>query len=90
MGTWGGPEPSARDLLSMDIDLRVGVDAWALGWRVVAKRTPATDDLASALRLAYGQGYLDALTESRRGELLRNHRIPVPRRRGKESSAGQI
>jgi hypothetical protein len=69
-----------RELLNLDIDLRIGVDAWAEVWAGTFQRS---DELLFALlRFAYGRGYHDALTEPVRGKLCRDHGFPVPSRRG--------
>jgi hypothetical protein len=70
-------EPTEADLLDLDIDLRIGVEAWVELWTA----EEATDALLSALlRFAYGRGYNDALTEPRRGQLCRDHGFHVPTR----------
>ncbi len=75
----GSRHPSTDDLLTLDVDLRlydVLLDAWTQSeWDGCA--------LAAFLRLAYGRGYCDALTEKRRGELCREHGFAVPARRRK-------
>jgi hypothetical protein len=69
-------EPSAEDLLHLDIDVRIGADLWALG-------IEEYDDevLGAVLRFAYGRGYYDALSEPQRGQLCRDHGFAVPKRR---------
>lgn len=69
--------PSKTDLLHLDLDLRIGVETWVAFW--LAGRTGSTR-AATILRLVYGKGYTDALTENRRGKLCRDHGISVPRR----------
>jgi hypothetical protein len=65
-------KPSER--LELDVDLRLS-SLWseAAGW-------PAWDEatLWGYLRLAYGAGYLDALTESTPGKLCLDHGLRVP------------
>jgi hypothetical protein len=73
-------KPTTEDLLYLDIDLRIGVDGWTQVW--------GTDDwsdeqLAAVLRFAYGRGYLEALTEPERGQLLLDHGFSVPSREGR-------
>jgi len=68
--------PSPKDLLELDIDLRL----WTV--HVAAADHDAWDaELAALLRLAYGAGYSDALSEPRRGQLCRDHGLAIPRRR---------
>lgn len=70
---------TSKELLNLDIDLRIGVDAWAEIW---AGHTDTNEELLFALlRLAYGRGYQDALCEQERGKLLRDHGFAVPSRR---------
>lgn len=68
-------EPSAADLLHLDIDVRIGVDVWVQLWEA---EEWDDDVLGAALRFAYGLGYYDALTESPRGKLCRDHGFPIP------------
>jgi hypothetical protein len=70
-------QPTAEDLLHLDIDLRIGVDGWTQVWGI-----DDWDDelLAAILRFAYGRGYLEALTEPERGKLCRDHGLAVPSR----------
>jgi hypothetical protein len=57
----------------------MGVDAWVQFWEAAEW----TDELLAAfLRLAYGRGYLDALTEPERGKLCRDHGLAVQTRKG--------
>lgn len=71
---------TSKELLDLDIDLRIGVDAWTEVW---AGHTDGNDKLLCALlRLAYGRGYQDALCEQERGKLLRDHGFAVPSRQG--------
>jgi hypothetical protein len=71
-------EPTPEDLLKLDIDLRIGVEAWALLWDV---DDSSDEQLAAVLRFAYGQGYLQALSELEWGKLCRDYGFAVPRRR---------
>jgi hypothetical protein len=68
--------PKASERLELDVELRLS-SLWrdAADWR-------AWDDatLWAYLRLAYGTGYLDALTESTRGKLCLDHGLRVPQR----------
>ena len=60
-------------LLELDIDARilgVWLDAWEIGWD--------GENAGPLLRLAYGTGYRDALTEQPRGKLYRDHGVSVP------------
>jgi hypothetical protein len=68
--------PSAAELLELDIDARL-VEVWVERW----KRGEGADVLGSILRLAYGRGYCDALTEPDRGRLCRDHGLAIPARR---------
>jgi len=68
-------EPSATDLMHLDLAVRLGAELWALLWDV---EDGAQDLLAGLLRLAYGRGYYDALTERRRGQLCLDHGFLVP------------
>jgi hypothetical protein len=69
---------SEQDLLNLDIDLRIGVEVWSQLWSGGrwSRRNHAL--IAALLRYAYGAGYVAALTEPRRGQLLRDHGIAVP------------
>ncbi len=70
--------PTPGDLLALDVDLRlyaVLLDAWA-------ETNPDERTAAAFLRLAYGRGYCDALTERYRGQLCRDHGLPIPTREG--------
>lgn len=70
-------EPTSADLLELDIDLRIGVEAWTELWTT----EEASESLLSALlRFAYGRGYVDALSEPIRARLCRDHGFRVPRR----------
>lgn len=67
-------EPSPEELLRLDIDLRLEEP-----WRTVFELEEFDDDLVGALlRLAYGIGYHDALTESEPGKLYRDHGWEAP------------
>ena len=65
-----------RDTLAMAIDLRLA-DLWAELFEIDPAKLDA-ELLAWFLRLAYGQGYTDALREARRGQLCLDlgYRIP--------------
>jgi hypothetical protein len=76
--------PFGTPRFELDLDLRLGLDLWdALGEPVEATLTNA--DLlkifASAMRVAHFRGYLEATCEPNRGQLLRDHGLPVPPRR---------
>jgi hypothetical protein len=66
----------ASQLLDMDIDVRL-VDVWPEAWR---SGEWGSAHAAAVLRLAYGRGYDDALTEAIRGRLCRDHGFAVPSR----------
>jgi hypothetical protein len=65
-------EPS--QLLDIDIDVRL-VDVWPEAWK---SGEWGSAHAAAVLRLAYGRGYCDALTEGDRGRLCRDHGLAVP------------
>jgi hypothetical protein len=66
---------TAQERVDLDLDLRL-LRVW-----VEASSCAFYDPLAWAyLRLAHGLGYLDALSEPRRGQLCRDHGFPVPKR----------
>jgi hypothetical protein len=67
-----------RDQLAMAIDLRLA-DLWAEIFEVEPSKIDH-ELLGWFLRAAYGQGYTDALRESRRGQLCLDlgYRIPDP------------
>jgi hypothetical protein len=73
--------PTKEDLLFLDVDCRLAWlwrEAWDIGcWDL--------EWAARYFRYAYGQGYWDALREYRRGQLYRDHRIPIPKREPKPS-----
>lgn len=70
--------PTAAELLDLDIDLRLGAEAWTQLWEAAE----LSEALVSALlRLAYGLGYLDALSEPIEGRLCLEHGLRVPQRR---------
>jgi hypothetical protein len=71
-------EPTSAELLDIDIDIRLGAETWTELWRTAPRRGEL---LAALLRVAYGSGYFDALTETRRGQLCRDHGLPIPGRR---------
>ena len=65
-----------RDQLATAIDLRLA-DLWAELFEIDPAKLDA-ELLAWFLRLAYGQGYTDALREARRGELCLELGYAVP------------
>jgi hypothetical protein len=67
---------SKRDNLAMTIDLRLA-DLWAEVFEVEQGKLDV-ELLAWFLRAAYGQGYTDALRESRRGQLCLDLGYTVP------------
>jgi len=69
-------ELDARELLELDIDSRLA-EVWLMLWSGTAL---AGAELGPLLRLAYGRGYTDALTEGERGELCRAHGLSLPTR----------
>jgi hypothetical protein len=68
--------PSALELLELDLDARLFV-LWLEAWTVEAWDQEL---VAPFLRVAYWQGYTDALTERQRGSLYRDHGVAVPAR----------
>jgi hypothetical protein len=65
-----------RDTLALTIDLRLA-DLWAEVFEIdLSKVDPEL--LAWLLRAAYGQGYTDALRESKRGQLCLDLGYAVP------------
>lgn len=75
-------QPTTLDLLELDLDARllwVWIEAWGIG---------AWDEsrVAPFLRCAYFTGYRDALTETRRGSLFKEHGQRVPKRQRPETS----
>jgi hypothetical protein len=67
---------SKRDNLALTIDLRLA-DLWAEVFEVEQGKLDA-ELLGWFLRAAYGQGYTDALRESRRGQLCLDLGYTVP------------
>ena len=68
-------DPTAADLLELDVDLRLlGVLFHAAEAVTIDRR------LTVLLRMAYGTGYVDALREPRRGQLCRDHGLRIPTR----------
>jgi hypothetical protein len=67
-----------RDQLALAIDLRL-TDLWAELFDVDASKLDP-ELLGWFLRAAYGQGYTDALRETRRGELCLELGYVVPER----------
>ena len=70
-------EPSPFDLIQVDVDVRLGAYVWTHLWELDEW---SEDAIAAVLRFAYGLGYCDALTESERGKLFRDHGCSVPAR----------
>ena len=67
--------------LDVDIDLRIGIDVWT---QVVDSfRGEDLSVLASLVRLVYGLGYYDALTEPEPGALCKDNGFSIPERRSK-------
>ena len=71
--------PTRNELVALDIDLRLH----DLVVKALARTCWDGAILASYLRFAYGAGYYDALTESERGQLCRDHGFVVPTRQQK-------
>src|SRR5207248_63904 len=71
--------------LDIDIDLRIGVAVWT----DVLDSLDGKDVelLGSLLRLVYGLGYYDALTEPKRGSLCSDNGFAIPQRRSPASSS---
>jgi hypothetical protein len=63
----------------VDLDARL-IEVWLEIWE---RSEWAVADLGPLVRLAYGRGYVDALTEPERGRLCREHGYSVPARRRK-------
>jgi hypothetical protein len=68
----------SRDKLALTIDLRLA-DLWAEVFEIDVTSIDA-ELLGWLLRAAYGQGYTDALRESRRGQLCLDlgYAVPAP------------
>jgi hypothetical protein len=60
----------------MDLDFRLA-DLWI----DVSRAAPDAATSWAYMRMAYGMGYVDALTEPARGQLCRDHGFAVPERR---------
>jgi hypothetical protein len=69
-------EPTAADLLHLDVDTRLGAYLWTQLWEDEWDE----EMVSTALRFAYGLGYSDALTENQRGKLCLDHGFAVPAR----------
>jgi hypothetical protein len=69
-------QTDAGEFLQLDIDVRLGPDFWVTWW----SSEDEPEILAALARSAYGSGYVDALTETSRGQLCRDHGYPVPSR----------
>jgi hypothetical protein len=70
-------QPTASDLLDLDIDVRLGAETWAQVWEAAS---PSDALISALLRLAYGLGYVDALSEPIEGRLCLEHGLQVPQR----------
>jgi len=68
--------PTSLELLELDLDARL-VSLWLEAWSVAEWNEEA---VAPFLRVAYWNGYTDALTESQRGVLYEDHGLDVPER----------
>jgi hypothetical protein len=76
--TWSSMSPpSLEALLELDIDTRL-VEVWLHVWD---RDESLVCEIGDLLRLAYGRGYCDALTEPSEGQLCRDHGFAVPDRR---------
>jgi hypothetical protein len=64
-------------LLDLDVDVRLA-EVWRQTWSYGGW---SLGEMGALLRLAYGHGYWDALTEPERGKLCRDHGFAVPERR---------
>jgi hypothetical protein len=72
---------SGPENLNLDIDVRIGLDAWIALWSCSRGWNENDHDLIAALlRYAYGAGYVAALTEPHRGQLMSDHGLVVPLR----------
>jgi hypothetical protein len=71
-------EPSTFGRVEAELDARL-LAVWLKAWEIDAWDL---EILGPFLRLAYGTGYQDALTESRRGKLYETlgHAVPVRKR----------
>jgi hypothetical protein len=67
-------EPTALDLLEVDIDARL-LDVWSQVWMI---QEWDEEIVAPCIRVAYWNGYTDALTEEARGSLYRDHGLTPP------------
>ncbi len=65
------------DSLMLDVDLRLR-DVWkeAFGW----EDQLCLGTVGALMRMAYGRGYVDALTEPVKAQLCRDHGYQVPKR----------
>ena len=66
--------PTPIDLLELDIDIRM-MQLWA---EAASIKTWTIEEASIFMRAAYGKGYCDALAESERGQLCRDHGYRVP------------
>jgi hypothetical protein len=76
-----GRLPTSLELLELDIDLRLGAEACSVADEIDPSNMPL---LWASWRLAFGLGYVAALTEDQRGKLLRDHALPIPPRGWRE------
>jgi hypothetical protein len=70
-------DPTTLDLFELDIDTRL-LSVWAAAW---SRDDISVSEVGPFIRVAYVDGYRDALAEGRRGGLFIDHGITVPRRR---------
>lgn len=70
-------QPPTLDGLEVELDARL-LSVWLRAWEVEGWDR---EIVGPFLRLAYGTGYRDALTEARRGTLYKMLGQPVPARR---------
>ena len=80
------PDEPLRDQLTHDVGLHADIDArladvWVAFWQT-SHWEP--EPISAFMRWSYGQGYTDSLIEQVRGELLRNHGLPVPKRQSRD------
>jgi hypothetical protein len=78
-----GPQPSSEngwsDRLVLELDPRLA-DVWSCLFRLGIEGSELLEQIGWFLRMAYLQGYEDGLTEPRRGALLDDLGLEVPRR----------
>lgn len=77
------PEPSSEktwsDRLVLELDPRLA-DVWSCLFQLGIEGTELLEQVGWFLRMAFLQGYEDGLTEPRRGALLADLGLEVPRR----------